>query len=68
MQVSSRNDIYEHDTTDEEAVKEDAQRMDALMRQMLGGDDEDDETEEDEAEGKTFFFQQKKSCTEKIKR
>jgi hypothetical protein len=57
-QISSRTDIYEQVVVDEDAVKEDAQRMDALMRQMLGGDDEEEEDETEDTEG-NYFFQKK---------
>lgn len=57
-QISSRTDIYEQVVVDEDAVKEDAQRMDALMRQMLGGDDEKEEDETEDTEG-NYFFQKK---------
>lgn len=42
-QVSSRTDIYEQEAVDEVAMKEDSQRMDVMMRQLMGGDDEEEE-------------------------
>lgn len=42
-QLSSRTNIYEQEAVDEEALKEDAQRMDVMMRQLMGGDDEEEE-------------------------
>lgn len=49
-QISSRNEIFEHDTVNEEDVKEDAQKMDEIMRRLMGGSDDNDE--EEAAEGK----------------
>lgn len=52
--VSARTNIFEQDVVDEEAVKEDSERMDAMMRQLMGGNDDDDD-EGEEVEGKLFF-------------
>ncbi|KAI9260072.1 hypothetical protein EDC94DRAFT_148092 [Helicostylum pulchrum] len=51
-QVSARANIFEQDVVDEEAVKEDSERMDAMMRQLMGGNDDDDEEEEEVEEAK----------------
>lgn len=61
-QVSSRTDIYEQEAVDEVAMKEDSQRMDVMMRQLMGGDDEEEE------EGNFLYLTHtlKKSCTEKL--
>ncbi|KAI9486024.1 MAG: hypothetical protein EXX96DRAFT_547414 [Benjaminiella poitrasii] len=42
-QVSSRSEIFEQNVIDEDAVKEDSQRMDMLMRSLMGIEEDDNE-------------------------
>lgn len=52
-QTSIRDEIFEQQNVDEETLKEEADRMDMLMRNLIGGaeDDEDVEIKEEEANG-----------------
>lgn len=52
-QTSIRDEIFEQQNVDEETLKEEADRMDMLMRNLIGGaeDDEDVENKEEEANG-----------------
>lgn len=52
-QTSIRDEIFEQQNVDEETLKEEADRMDVLMRNLIGGteDDEDAENKEEEANG-----------------
>lgn len=54
-QVSSRNDIFQQEEVDQDLVKEEADRMDTLMRQLMGGDEEDDEEEQGKPLGKKNY-------------
>ncbi|KAL7311698.1 hypothetical protein PS15m_009426 [Mucor circinelloides] len=50
-QSSIRNEIFEQESVDEEVVKEEAERMDMLMRNLIGnaGDDQEEEYKEEES-------------------
>lgn len=52
-QSSIRNEIFEQESVDEEIVKEEAERMDMLMRNLIGnvGDDQEEECKEEESNG-----------------
>jgi hypothetical protein len=52
-QTSIRDEIFEQQNVDEEALKEEADRMDVLMRNLIGSteDDEDVEDKKEEANG-----------------
>ncbi|KAI7904818.1 uncharacterized protein BX663DRAFT_503680 [Cokeromyces recurvatus] len=45
-QISSRREIFEESSIDEEAIKEDAQKMDMLMRSLMGFAENQDETQD----------------------
>lgn len=52
-QTSIRDEIFEQQNVDDEALKEEADRMDVLMRNLIGSteDDEDVEDKKEEANG-----------------
>jgi hypothetical protein len=41
--VSSRSDIFNQDAVDEEALKEEQEKMDMIMRRLMGGVEEEDQ-------------------------
>lgn len=49
--MSSRSDIFNHDAVDEEAVKEEKEKMDMIMRRLMGGSED-----EQEATGIIYFI------------
>ncbi|KAF1800466.1 hypothetical protein V8B55DRAFT_1535789 [Mucor lusitanicus] len=52
VQSSVRNEIFEQESMDEEVVKEEAERMDILMRNLIGnadGNEEEEESKEEES-------------------
>lgn len=52
VQSSIRDEIFKQESVDEDVVKEEAERMDMLMRNLIGNaDEEEEESKEEENNG-----------------